>query len=335
MMTTTFGDLAQNFVQRRAITSLNKEMAQQGQEITTGIKADITSAMGGDTRSLASLERSLTGLEAYRTATTEAELAVDMVQTALGRIESSVSEVRNALSAQLNSGDTTGFKATNQIAKSAFENVVSTLNTSVSGRSLFAGTATNQPALRQGSEILADIKALVEGDTDPTVVSDKIDAYFNDPAGGFLTNDYLGSDQSRAAFRISPNDEVSVTVRADDAEMRETLAALAKNAVLADGAPNLPIAGQRALVDGSRAALHAADSALIGLRGTVGVAQAKIDSATTRNEAEKFGLEEARLAMIGADIYEATTRFQQIETQLQSLYAITARMSRLNLTNFL
>ena len=39
--------------------------------------------------------------------------------------------------------------------------------------------------------------------------------------------------------------------------------------------------------------------------------------------------------MIGADIYEATTRFQQIETQLQSLYAITARMSRLNLTNFL
>ena len=334
MIPATIGDLSQSFVQRRASTRLSMEMSRLGQELTSGVKSDLGAAMSGDTRPLAGLERSLTGLDAYRTATAEAKIFADTTQATLGRISGALRALQPSLLAIQTGGDSQVLDVAIDAARDSFESIISALNTQVSGRSLFAGTATEEPALRSGSDILADLAVLVTGAANATDVETAIDGYFAS-GGTFQTGDYLGSGRSRAALKVSSDDEVSLTLRADDAVLRETLATLAKSAVLARGvladSPNV----RAELARGSGMALLDAERRVIGLQGAVGTTQARIEEIETRNQTERATLEMARNDMIAADPYETASRIEQVEAQLQSLYTITARMARLNLTNYL
>jgi len=63
--------------------------------------------------------------------------------------------------------------------------------------------------------------------------------------------------------------------------------------------------------------------------------QARIDTATTRNTSEATALGIARAGLVQLDPYETATRLQHAETQLQLIYTLTARMSRLSLADYL
>ena len=71
------------------------------------------------------------------------------------------------------------------------------------------------------------------------------------------------------------------------------------------------------------------------LAGRLGVVQAVIDQAQTRNSAEESALKLARSDLLSVDSYEATTRMEAAQNQLETLYAVTARLSRLSLVDFL
>jgi flagellar hook-associated protein 3 FlgL len=71
------------------------------------------------------------------------------------------------------------------------------------------------------------------------------------------------------------------------------------------------------------------------LRGNLGFAQARIEQAQTRNESEIAALEIARSDLLSIDPYEAATRLEAAQTQLETLYSVTARLSRLRLVDFL
>jgi flagellar hook-associated protein 3 FlgL len=46
-------------------------------------------------------------------------------------------------------------------------------------------------------------------------------------------------------------------------------------------------------------------------------------------------LQNAQLSLLSVDPYETATKMQEMQTQLQTLYAITARAARLSLVDFL
>ena len=78
-----------------------------------------------------------------------------------------------------------------------------------------------------------------------------------------------------------------------------------------------------------------AKEGVVQLSAELGMAQGQISKALSRDESELDALELARNGITGVDPYEAASRFTALEGQLQSMYAITARLSALNLTNFL
>jgi len=65
------------------------------------------------------------------------------------------------------------------------------------------------------------------------------------------------------------------------------------------------------------------------------VIEAQIDGATARNTAESSALELARAELIAIDPYKAATDLTSVQTQLETLYALTARLSRLSLVEYL
>jgi flagellar hook-associated protein 3 FlgL len=87
---------------------------------------------------------------------------------------------------------------------------------------------------------------------------------------------------------------------------------------------------------------HAAGEGLItnqedltAVRAKVGYIEARIENAATRNESENRSLQFARGSLLGTDPYETATRLEEVQFQLQSLYAATDKTSQLSLVNFL
>ena len=71
------------------------------------------------------------------------------------------------------------------------------------------------------------------------------------------------------------------------------------------------------------------------LTARLGTAEAGISDAALRNDSERSALEAARLGLLSVDPYETAAKMQQTQSQLQTLYSITARMQRLSLVDYL
>ena len=81
--------------------------------------------------------------------------------------------------------------------------------------------------------------------------------------------------------------------------------------------------------------LVSTEDARTTLRARIGTVEAQIEAARTRNSAEETSLGILRSDLGSVDPYEAATRLQTVQSQLESLYLVTARVSRLSLTEYL
>ena len=71
------------------------------------------------------------------------------------------------------------------------------------------------------------------------------------------------------------------------------------------------------------------------LQAHIGTVESRIEDAKIINSAEGAALDLARSEMLGVDPYETATKLENTQTQLETLYALTARLSRLSLVDFL
>ena len=334
MSFTTIGDLSQSFQLRRDNARIKEDLQRLTGELSTGRTADLRGAVSADLRPLGSFERSITLLASFRTANREAALFSEVVQTALADVQAGAETLSATALLARTSAVPAQIDAVGREAVQQFESAVAWLNQQAAGRSLFAGLATDGPALRPAAEILDAIELVVAGATTAADVGTALDAWFG-PGGGFETFAYTGSPDPLRALRVSPGESVDLSVTALAPAVRETLRGIAMAALLDRGVPGGDVAERAALAGAAGEALIAGRDRLVALRGTVGDAEAAIERARVRNESEGAAAERARAAIVQVDPFEAATELQALQGQLETLYAITARLSGLSLTNFL
>ncbi|MEL7092278.1 MAG: flagellin [Pseudomonadota bacterium] len=331
---TSFGDLAQSFILQRRGADLKTEMARLNKELVTGQVSDPKAVLAGNVSYLADIENDLRLLDSYRVVTTEAQTFADTMQNALDRIQSSsTSYSQDLLSVAKNAvGPVLDQFAVN--AKAELETVVSALNTTVAGRTIFAGTATDRAAIEEVDTIIAAVQTAVAGAGSIDDIFLAADAWFADPAG-FSATLYNGSDNSLNPFRVGDSETVDIPYTADDEELREVIKGLSLAALAGEGGLGFTADGQRACMNRVGTNLMAAQSGLTALRADVGASQERIDQIASRNAAEALSLDYAKGALLGADPFETATKLEEVQFQLQSLYTVTARMSDLTLVNFI
>jgi flagellar hook-associated protein 3 FlgL len=81
--------------------------------------------------------------------------------------------------------------------------------------------------------------------------------------------------------------------------------------------------------------LLAAQKPIVELRAGLGALEARVEESATRNATQRTALQIAKSELVGADQYETASRYENARSQLESLYAITARSQRLSLSEFL
>ena len=331
------GDMARLFQLRQHSVDLQRTATRLTQEATSGQVADVAGRVGGDFTALAGLDRDLSALSAHQMAASEAELFAGSLQSALGTVQDMASDLAPTL---LSFATTSAPTLVNAAASDAREKLFATvglLNTQVADRHLLSGTATDRSPLAGGQQILDALTAAVAGQTTVTGADAAIQAWFDAPpgAGGFIDTIYQGAPDPLAPWAVGQGEAVAIDLRATDPALRTALRGLATAALVDQGILAGDLTARAELTRRAGEILTGADGGLAALRADLGAAEARIETAQTRNGAERAAVEIARTRMLAADPYETATALEAVSTQIETLYTLTARLSRLNLSEYL
>ncbi|RMF36107.1 MAG: hypothetical protein D6754_12010 [Alphaproteobacteria bacterium] len=335
-MITSVPDILSGLHRQQNNFALRQRLETASQELASGRKSDLIEASGGDLARLHAIEAGLSRLTAGADRLKMAEGRAGMTQEALGRFADAAGAHGAALLGDVGLGDVASARTRAAGARSAFEAAVNAINTRYAGRSLFAGAATDTDALAPPDQILSEVSAAIAGAPDVPTALAAIDFYFNDPAGGFATSAFQGAAIDAPDVDLGDGQRLSYAERGDSAAVREMLQGLAtlvmgNESALGQASSLNEMAFYR---DGATRVVSAQD-AVTDARALLGVAEARIADAATANAAEASALDLMRSRLLARDPYEAASEFQALESQMQSLYAATARLAGLSLTNYL
>lgn len=331
----TLGSLALPFTLNRNALTLRTEMARLNQELTTGQVADPQRALKGDLEPLAAVESRLARIDAFAQANTLATSAADIAQAALTRVADSAAGIgARMLAVSADGTAVASIRAGAEAALGALGDLGATLGQRVAGRAVFSGTASDRAPLPDAGGILGAILPSLAGfgTTDDIVAA--VNAAMLDPGGLFETALYQGGDPAPGPA-IDAGASASPLPTAADPALRRAIAGLVISALA--GSDSLPLTDRQRqqLAGAGAAALMGAAPGLALTQARLGDTQARLDATLQRLSTEKDALTLTRQSLLGADPYEAASRLETVQTRLETLYALTARSSKLSLVEYL
>jgi len=330
----SIGDLAQSFQTRRQHATIKAQISKLSGELASGRVSDTAATVSGDFTPVSGIQSALTTLQSYKITNGEAAVVTEAIQSVLSTIQNTSSDLGPAVLAAGNTAQPAILRTSSVDAREKLNGAVSRLNMQVAGRSLFAGAALDRPALASADVMMADVMSAISGLTTATDIAAAVDAWF-DPGGGFETVAYLGSDTPATGFQLAPGETAQVGANAKDDTIRGILKGFVLGSIVAEGGLAGSTSQSAELMTRAGEQLVTAQDDLAILQSAVGSVQARIETAATVNSAETSALEIARSKILGVDPYEVATRLEETRTQLETLYTITARSSRLSLVDFL
>ncbi|NOX40060.1 MAG: hypothetical protein GXP05_05975 [Alphaproteobacteria bacterium] len=304
-------------------------------ELASGRTSDVAAKLKGGLDRLGAVSRSVKMIDIYQMAGSELLTRASGLQSAL----QTVREITQSSGIKmLAAGTTPTDMVTSAGANAAFDglkSVVGALNTRLAGRSLFAGRATDRPALVSAGAMLNDLQALTAAANTAAQVAVIVDTYFNQPGAGFDSSAYLGAQTSSGPTRISEAETAEIATSAQEPELRRAMQGLALSALLSRGILANNTSERGNLMKQSGEMLISATDGVIGLQAKIGGSQQRIEAVQTGNAARKSGLNVMIEQMTGADGYKTATDLKAVEMRLEALYISTTRLSRLSLVNYL
>lgn len=331
-MRLSVGDASLTNILARQGADLRSQVQRAAQEVATGKHADISATLRGDLTPLLAIDASLSRLSAYGSTATDAAVQTAAQQSAM----TGMSQLTNGIStALMGTTDVSTVAQVNTLASDArgrLASVIGLLNAQTGGRAVFSGVDTDTPPLGSSDDLLAALETAAVGATTADQVATAVTTWFDDPLG---FGAFYQGGAGLAPIPIAAGETADVSTTAMDPAIRETLAGLAMAALLDRGAlPGDPQERAR-LAATAGLSLTRSEEDRVTLAARIGTVEAQIETARTRNGAEETALGILRSDIGSVDPYEAATRLENVRAQLESLYLVTARVSRLSLTEYI
>lgn len=335
MSYSTIGDLRQHLLTSQSNTRLKTELNTLVEELTSGEHSDLTKHLGSSQTSLNGLDRRLTLLEKYEQVNTQTSQMLSTMQSVLDNVDEQRSSTNETMLTINEASSLSQMSNASDAARLGFEAAVSALNTRYGDRSLFGGTNLDGASLASADTMLADLQTVVSGLTTAADVSVAIDTWFEDAGGGFETVGYQGDATGYIERSLDTNHSVSVSARADDVAIRGTLKALAKGVFATASSVNFNINESRNLQQISAGELLNSAEMMANFQANLGFIEGRVEEATVRNTAQQTSFGIARNELVSADPFETASQLESVQLQLETQYTLTARLSRLSLTEYL
>lgn len=329
----SIGDLAQSLVLRRSNTSAQDGLMRLTADLAVGSASDPGRHLAGHLSPLAALDGDIARTQTYARASSRAATQTAAMQAALARVDDLSTQAASTLIRAGESRDPGTLALASDAAQGAFASAVSALNTRVAGHSLFAASASDQPALSRDTDILAAARLAIGPAASPSDIETALDSWLNDPTGFEATAWRGGGDILR--LPVAPGEEVRIDATARDPRLHSTFKGLILGALLADTGFGGDTAARADLSRRAGLSLMAGSEGRADIAAQLGQAEARIDLARTRATAEQSALSMARNDLLAIDLPDTVARLNETESRIQMLYALTSRLSRLSMADYL
>lgn len=334
---------------RLSLTRAQARLATAQKEVTTGRHADVGASLGFQAGHTVSLRNEHAQLSAILDANAVARTRISSTQAVLDGLADDAQTFIGALIGARNSD--TGPQVVVAEAKARLTSLITGINTTVEGVHIFAGRNTdhaplsnyfdNPPTPGRQAVAAAFLAEFGMTQSDPAVVGismtdmqafldSAFDALTDEPA--WSTSWSTASDQAIMS-RISKGEIIETSVSANAGAIRKLVSAYVMVADL--GAERLNEGAFHAIVDTAVRTAGDAIQELIGLRTSLGIAEERIAAADERMSIQMDVLANHITGLETVDPYEASLRVTSLLTQIETAYALTARLHEMSLVHHL
>jgi flagellar hook-associated protein 3 FlgL len=347
--------MATTFISTNSIATTLRISAMKSQaalsratkEATTGRLADVGLGLGALTGRDVVLRAEV--LDVDKLVDTNALVSghLDTTQQRVGELIDTAEAFQKDLLAARNSAN--GGQIIAQSAGTNLQSLISTLNVTMDGQYLFGGintavapmgnyaagspSKTNVDAAFLATFGFAQNSPLVSGITAASMqnfLDTTLQTQFDDPAWG--TNWSTANDQVMRS-RISTTQTIDTSVSANEPAFRKLAKAYT---MLSDlGTQNLNQAALQAVIDTATVTIGDAINDLAGVGAALGGAQQQITNASSRLRVQSDLITQQITAMEKVDPEEASVRVTSLNNQLEMSLALTARIQKLSILNYI
>lgn len=334
---------------RAAVAEMQRQLMERQIEASTGRKADVGLALGGRTHQAVNLrydfDLNTQQLDAIGLTTAQLDLTQNVL-TSVGdlakQFTSTLVGARNAVNGQ---------QVVKQAAEQALAGLTALLNSTHDGQFILGGInsgtqpintyQTTPPSAAKTSldaaflaqfgfnQSSASVASITSAQMD-AFISGGLAAEFSDPKWG--ANWSATSDLNRTV-RVDQGQVLEIPVNANLQPFRDLAKALTM--VIDLGTGNLSQGTFQSLADKAAALSAKAGSNVSEVQSLLGNVQYQVSSAKTRIESRNTILQKEINALEGVDPYDAATRVNTLTNQLEASYALTSRIARLSLLNYI
>lgn len=334
-------------VLRQAVLKMQQDMSNASSEATSGYYADTGLTLGNATGRSLSLQAEASTLQTISTTNGVVGTRLSTTQTVLSSLQTSAQNLLNNLIASNNLS--TSAATIQSSAVDDLKTFTSSLNTTLGGDYIFGGINSAQAPIQDFFAPGAANKAQVDtnfqselsatGSTASTISGTDMGAFLDGSNfAGLFSDPNWGSNWSSASSQvlttsISTSGTADTSVSANQTPFRQLAQAYT---MLADlGTSNLSSDAYQALSTRAQSLLTSGISGLINMQAQVGETQSNVTASTTTMSLQMDILTTQVSNLQSVDPYEATTRVQNLQTQIETAYSLTSQLHQLSLVNYL
>lgn len=329
MMINALSDLARFHLMRNNIQNTKQDIGRLTQEMTTGQAADIQSAKPNKLRALIGFDHKIASNKAFQTVIQDGQHYLDQIEHVSEKLSNTTQSLFDQTALMLSSTDSSQLSLMGQSAKEAIEDMIGTLNHSVAGHFVMAGADSATRPVMSLEDMMMEISSQLTATMTADEVQTTVDDWFQ--SQGFLLSD---TTQGRN-FTMGEGVELSVPSAASDRGFAQALGAAFKFVLANDETIGLSQETRVALAQDGALDLQTAQNDITHFRGRQGVLQERLEDQKNHLLGETAAYEIMRNEITEVDQYDAAVRLQSAQDQLDMLFTLTARMSRLSLTEHL
>lgn len=349
MKTTQISTMAISEATRQSRTQLQLKLAASQKEATTGRLADVGQGLGYLTGRAVSVRQDLDRLNTFKDTNAIAATRLQQTETALEGVADLAQEFISTLVAARASAASAEVAVAD--ARTKLIALTSAMNNAANGAFLFSGINTDvkpltdyfaTPAPANQTAVATEFTTafgLAQGDPGTELISGAAMQTFLDGPYSTLfdstnwTATWSAASDQNITSRISNNEIIETSANANTSGIRLLASAYAMVADL--GLESLSQEAYQVVLDKAVAVTGEAIGDLTQLRAALGTNQERITTSNERMSIQITIMTEHVNLLEGVDPFEASSRVNALLTQVETAYALTARLQRLSLVNYL
>ncbi len=350
-MTVSISLIGQYDSLQRMSDLLQKRISDATAAVGSGQKSDLPVALGADLRPYIDMRNSQELVDARLSLVGVGLSRVQAFTQAVSFVRQGLDATAQALGGGLSNPQQAFYDSASGQGKSSLEAITSALNSQYGARFMFAGDAVQtkplvntQSLITMAQQIVADRKVADGGtltnlDALNTAIDNIFDDTSTDPTQRFSAV-YAGGTGFAPPLRISDNETVDYTLRANDQNFRDAMKYAVKTAILSDvrAAVGTSQSGQTTAeqyVNTLYAKTRGAQDNLVTTQAVLGSREKYVTDMQTSLQTTKDAFVTRLQGYDGVDLAQTSTQLNAYKAQLEALYSLIGQMKSLSLVNYL